>query len=95
LTACIRCGECFKACPTNVLQPAMFETGLEGLWTPAVNADWAGCESSCNACGQVCPTGAIRALPLAEKKVARMGLAIVNHQTYSPSPARSLPALRR
>ncbi len=59
---CIRCGECFKACPNNVLQPEGFQQGLEGLWTPEVVADWAGCESSCNACGQVCPTGAIRAV---------------------------------
>ena len=54
------------------------------MWTPMVKADWAGCESSCNACGQVCPTGAIRALPLEEKKVARMGLAIVNEQACLP-----------
>jgi NAD-dependent dihydropyrimidine dehydrogenase PreA subunit len=47
------------------------------LWTPQVNANWAGCESSCNNCGQVCPTGAIRALPMEEKRVARMGLARV------------------
>lgn len=84
LQMCIRCGECFKACPNNVLQPLGFEQGLEGLWTPAVKADWSGCESSCNACGQVCPTGAIRALPLEEKKVARMGLAIVNQKTCLP-----------
>lgn len=88
LQMCIRCGECFKACPNNVLQPLSFEQGLEGLWTPAVKADWAGCESSCNACGQVCPTGAIRALPLEEKKVARMGLAIVNEQTCLPHAGR-------
>lgn len=84
LEMCIRCGECFKACPNNVLQLEGFEQGLEGLWTPMVKADWAGCESSCNACGQVCPTGAIRALPLEEKKVARMGLAIVNEATCLP-----------
>jgi NAD-dependent dihydropyrimidine dehydrogenase PreA subunit len=84
LEMCIRCGECFKACPNNVLQPEGFQQGLEGLWTPVVVADWAGCESSCNACGQVCPTGSIRALPLAEKKVARMGLAIVNETTCLP-----------
>ena len=88
LEACIRCGECFKACPNNVLQPLAFQQGLEGLWTPAVMADHAGCESSCNACGQVCPTGAIRALPLAEKKVARMGLAIVDTQTCLPFAQR-------
>ena len=84
LEMCIRCGECFKACPNNVLQPEGFQQGLEGLWTPLVNANWAGCESSCNACGQVCPTSAIRAMPLAEKKTTRMGLAIVNASTCLP-----------
>ncbi len=84
LQMCIRCGECFKACPNNVLQSQGFDQGLEGLWTPIVNADWAGCESSCNACGQVCPTGAIRALPLEEKKTTRMGLAIVDEVTCLP-----------
>ena len=84
LQMCIRCGECFKVCPNNVLQPMSFEQGLGVLWTPQVAADWAGCESSCNACGQVCPTGAIRALPLEEKRHARMGLAIVDTQTCLP-----------
>ncbi|GAB5402175.1 MAG: hypothetical protein Aurels2KO_04060 [Aureliella sp.] len=84
LEMCIRCGECFKVCPNNVLQVQGFEQGLEGLWTPVAKPDWAGCESSCNACGQVCPTGAIRALPLEEKRHARMGLAIVNESTCLP-----------
>jgi len=88
LQLCIRCGECFKVCPNHVLQPLGFRQGLEGLWTPQVVADWAGCESSCNACGQVCPTGAIRALPIEEKKAARMGLAVVNQQTCLPYAAR-------
>ena len=77
LQACIRCGECFQACPNDVLQPMGFEQGFKGLWTPKVVADWAGCESSCNNCGQVCPTGAIRALPIEEKREAHMGLAKV------------------
>lgn len=84
LQACIRCGECFKACPNDVLHAIGFQQGLEGLWTPHVAADWAGCESSCNACGQVCPTGAIRAIPLEEKRVCRIGLAEVNLQTCLP-----------
>ena len=84
LEMCIRCGECFKACPNNVLQAEGFQQGFEGLWTPLVEADWAGCESSCNACGQVCPTGAIRELPLEEKRYARMGLAIVNESSCLP-----------
>jgi ferredoxin len=88
LDLCIRCGECFKVCPNNVLQPVGFERGLDHLWTPQVVADWAGCEPSCNACGQVCPTGAIRAIPLDEKRVARMGLAVVNQGTCLPLAGR-------
>jgi polyferredoxin len=88
LEKCIRCGECFQACPNNVLQPMGFKQGLEGLWTPEVIANWAGCEAGCNNCGQVCPTGAIRALPMEEKRVARMGLAIVDQQTCLPIAGR-------
>jgi len=88
LQLCIRCGECFQACPNDVLQPAGLAHGLESLWTPRVVADWSGCEPSCANCGQVCPTGAIRALPLEEKRVARMGLAVVNPQTCLPHAAR-------
>ncbi|MHB0959563.1 MAG: 4Fe-4S binding protein [Pirellulaceae bacterium] len=78
LQLCIRCGECFQVCPNNVLQPEGFQQGFAGLWTPLVVPDWAGCESSCNACGQVCPTGAIRALSLDEKRRTRIGLAVVD-----------------
>ena len=88
LQACIRCGECFKACPNDVLHSLGFQQGFEGLWTPHVVADWAGCESSCNACGQVCPTGAIRALALEEKKVCHIGLAEVNLTTCLPYAGR-------
>ncbi len=88
LELCIRCAACFQACPNDVLQPAGFEDGFEGLWAPKMNANWAGCEPTCNNCGQVCPTGAIRALPMEEKMVARMGLAIVNEGTCLPFVGR-------
>jgi len=88
LQMCARCGHCLQACPQNVLQPTGFEQGLSGLWTPRVAADWSGCQPSCNSCGQVCPTGAIRALPLAEKNAARMGLAVVNEQICLPHAGR-------
>lgn len=61
-----------------------FGSGLDNLWTPQVVPSWSGCEPSCNNCGQVCPTGAIRSLPIAEKRVARMGLAVVNASTCLP-----------
>jgi polyferredoxin len=88
LRLCIRCGECYQACPNNVLQPLGLDRGLDNLWTPQVVADWSGCEPSCSNCGQVCPTGAIRALPLEEKRVARIGLAVVDQQTCLPYAGR-------
>lgn len=78
LSACIRCGRCMKACPTNALQPCILESGVSGLWTPHVVPRIGGCEKNCNACGQVCPTGAIRNLVLEEKSYARLGTAVVD-----------------
>ncbi len=88
LQLCIRCGQCIKVCPNNVLQSAGFEHGFNGLWTPKVVADWSGCEPSCNNCGQVCPTGAVRALALEEKRAARLGLAQVDEKTCLPYAGR-------
>ena len=88
LQLCIRCAECFKACPNDVLQPLGFAQGLEGLWTPIAVPKWSGCEPKCNNCGQVCPTGAIRALSIEEKTAAHMGLAIINEKTCLPWAGR-------
>ncbi len=84
LARCIRCGECFRACPNDAIQPLGLELGLDGLWTPQLAADWSGCDTSCSNCGQVCPTGAIRPLTLDQKRVTRMGLAVVDRNTCLP-----------
>ncbi len=69
LKRCIKCGQCMRVCPTNVLQPAGIEGGLENLWTPVLNnrIGSSGCQLNCTACGQVCPTSAIRPITLPEK----------------------------
>ncbi len=67
LRRCIKCDQCIRVCPTNVLQPALFEAGLEGLWTPIMISKMGWCELNCTLCSQVCPTGAIREISLAEK----------------------------
>ncbi len=67
LERCIKCDQCIRVCPTNVLQPAFFEAGLEGLWTPVLNMKVGYCELNCTLCGQVCPTGAIQRITLEEK----------------------------
>ena len=69
LKRCIKCGQCMRACPTNVIQPGGIQAGLENLWTPVLNnrIGSSGCQLNCVACGQMCPTSAIRPITLAEK----------------------------
>ncbi|KPK31787.1 MAG: hypothetical protein AMK70_11725 [Nitrospira bacterium SG8_35_1] len=70
LKRCIKCGECMRVCPTNVIQPGLLESGFEGLWSPVLMNKIGYCEYNCVLCSQVCPTGAI--LPLSiEKKTGR------------------------
>jgi len=78
LNACVHCGRCMKVCPTNGLQPAILESGFDGLWTPRLVPRIGACEKNCNMCGQVCPTSAIRNLPPEEKTYARIGTAVVD-----------------
>lgn len=67
-----------KVCPTHGLQPAKLQAGFEGLYTPVLTPRIGGCEEQCNLCGQVCPTGAVRALSLEEKQYAVIGNAIID-----------------
>lgn len=77
LASCVRCGECMKACPTNTLQPGAPGFGLAGFLAPVVVPRKGPCEPSCTRCGQVCPTGAVKPLPVEEKTCARIGTATV------------------
>ncbi len=67
LRRCIKCSECMRVCPTNVLQPALLESGFEGLWTPILVNKIGYCEHQCTLCGQVCPTGAIEQISIIDK----------------------------
>jgi len=84
LSQCVRCTQCMKICPTTALQPAFGEAGLEGLWTPVVMPRVGYCDYGCNACGQVCPSGAIPLLNLAEKRQQVIGLASVDRNRCLP-----------
>ncbi|MDR2056297.1 MAG: 4Fe-4S dicluster domain-containing protein [Desulfovibrio sp.] len=81
LALCLRCGECMKGCPSNALQPAWLAAGPEGLFSPVLTPRLGPCLPDCNACGRVCPTQAIKALPLEEKRWARVGTAVVLQNT--------------
>jgi ferredoxin len=78
LSLCVRCGDCFRICPTNALQPSLFEGGISGFWTPFLVPRIGYCDYTCNACGQICPVQAIPPLSLDEKRLAKIGSAYIN-----------------
>ncbi|MHB0998888.1 MAG: 4Fe-4S dicluster domain-containing protein [Armatimonadota bacterium] len=75
---CIRCGNCMKTCPTNGLQPAIHEAGIEGFWTPVLVPRIGYCQQDCNACSQVCPTDAIEKFDIDEKSHLFIGTATID-----------------
>ena len=92
LQRCVKCGECMKVCITNGLQPALFESGLEGIWTPRLIPRIGYCEYRCTLCGQVCPSGAIQELSLDEKVHVRIGTAMIDKGRCLPY-AHSTPCI--
>jgi polyferredoxin len=81
---CIRCGACVRVCPTQGLQPSLFESGIQNVFTPHLAPRLGACSFSCNACGQVCPTGAIPELGLEEKQQTVIGLASIDQDRCLP-----------
>jgi polyferredoxin len=95
LQRCIKCGQCMRICPTNIIVPSDFFDGIENLWTPVLNftEGTSGCQLHCTACGQICPTSAIRPIGLpeklgveafAEKGPVRIGSAYVDRTRCLP-----------
>ena len=78
VSVCSGCGKCLKVCPNNALQSTLLEAGLAGLYTPRLVPRIGYCEEFCNFCGRVCPTEAIRALPVEEKRLIQMGVAHID-----------------
>jgi ferredoxin len=77
LQRCVRCGECIRICSSTGagLHHTGLESGWEGIWTPLLRPKVGYCDYNCNLCGQVCPTGAIKPLPLKERQKIRIGNA--------------------
>ncbi len=78
INRCVRCGACMKACPTNGLQPAIYEAGIEGFWTPILVPRIGCCTQECNACGEVCPTDAIKPFKIEDKPKIFIGTAAID-----------------
>ncbi|NQS91697.1 MAG: 4Fe-4S binding protein [Chloroflexi bacterium] len=84
LSSCIRCGECSTVCPTNAIQMAVLEAGVDGFWTPVLVPRIGYCDYSCQACGQVCPVEAIPPLTLEEKRKQIIGTAEIDQNRCLP-----------
>jgi ferredoxin-type protein NapF len=79
---CIRCNNCVHACPSKIIHPdTLHEGGLAGFGAPIVrfDRDYEYCLETCNACTQVCPTGALTALVLEKKNKYIIGEALVDN----------------
>lgn len=72
---CTGCQLCVTECPTQVLQPAMFEYGIWGIMQPVMDYHASFCNYECNICTLICPSGALLPLKLEEKKFTQLGVA--------------------
>jgi ferredoxin len=60
-----------------VLKPSLLEWGSLDLAKPLLAYDRAYCQFECDRCIRVCPTGALRPLPLEAKKRSRLGRSLL------------------
>lgn len=72
---CTACHLCITKCPSHVLQPAIGEYGLSGILEPTMKYDKGYCNYNCTLCTEVCPTGALKPLLIAEKRLVKVGEA--------------------
>ena len=75
---CVRCGNCLRACPVDLLKPDTSTTDIAGWLAPVVEFHDSYCQEDCHRCTRVCPSGAISLLSLKQKLAAPIGLAKVD-----------------
>ncbi|MGN0852288.1 MAG: DUF1893 domain-containing protein [Kiritimatiellia bacterium] len=75
--ACVGCQLCVQTCPSHVLRPSL---RAEQYLQPEMGFEKGYCRPECTTCGEVCPTGAIRRIAVADKKNVHVG-RVVWHAT--------------
>lgn len=72
---CLNCNLCIEACPNKILTKVNDNFG-------AVHINYEQgekyCKYDCNECSKVCPSGAIKRIPLEEKQHTRIAMAVIN-----------------
>ena len=70
---CLNCNLCVQNCPMKIIKKANADY-------PAVHLDYSDsfCDYNCHRCSEVCPSGAIKKISLAEKQRTQIGLAHID-----------------
>ena len=70
---CLNCNLCVKNCPMKIIKPATVNM-------PYVHLNYGDkyCDFNCHKCSEVCPSGAIKRLTLAEKQNTKIAAAVIN-----------------
>lgn len=71
---CTSCQLCVSECPNHVLRPSQ---DLSTFMQPEMSYERGYCRPECTRCSEVCPTGAIRRIDVAEKSSIHIGVAVV------------------
>lgn len=72
---CTGCQLCVSSCVNQVLAPSL---SLSNFMQPEMNFTKGYCRPECNACSQVCPSGAIKFVDVIEKRFTQIGRAVVD-----------------
>lgn len=70
---CTACQLCVSICPTHILRPC---SKLDRFMQPEMSYERGYCRPKCVKCSEVCPTGAIHSLDVAEKSSIQIGHAV-------------------
>ena len=70
---CLNCNLCVQNCPMKIIKKSNADY-------PAVHLDYTDsfCDYNCHKCSEVCPSGAIKKISLAEKQKTQIGLAHID-----------------
>jgi polyferredoxin len=77
---CLRCFQCVKSCPNEIIKITGLGHGFDSLFTPSIRFEEFGCDYNCQVCQLVCPNYAIPLQTLGEKQQTKMGLATIDEK---------------
>lgn len=91
---CVRCGNCARACPTDIIKPDILPQSIAGLLAPVVEFNGDYCREDCTRCTNVCPSGALTPLAVKDKSTTRIGVARVDMDVCLLAEDRECAACR-